>query len=378
MVSKGCSGTDAQQEGAGSPEQAGSRSRAENRRAPIEAGLAGNKPKFGCNWRRMTVAEKVAVIGAGVMGHGIAQAFAASGFETTLIDKSPKALRTSSIRIRENLGTLVELKVMTARQAKATLRRIATTTRLAEGIAGAIFVQETIPEDLRLKRDLFEMLDNLAGDKAILGSNAATIPIKDLATGMKARKRIIGAHWVSPPYLVRVVEVIPSRWTAPEVTRRTGELLRKAGKVPVVCRDIPGKIILRIQFAMLNEAIHLLEMGAASAEDIDTAVRLSTGFRLSVFGPLKGTDFTSTHKNALNGLRFLYKATGDRKYKPSRLLIENVKKGRLGIWSGKGWYDYDQDYKTLAKRRDRILVRLMTSLGKIGDLGQVGDRKSSA
>ncbi len=320
------------------------------------------------------MAEKVAVIGAGVMGHGIAQAFAASGFETTLIDKSPKALQTSLIRIRENLSTLVELKVMTTRQAKSVLRRIATTTRLSEGIAGAVFVQETIPEDLRLKRNLFEILDDVAGDEAILGSNAATIPIRDIAAGMKARKRIIGAHWVSPPYLIRVVEVIPSKWTAPDVTRRTRELLRKAGKVSVVCRDIPGKIILRIQFAMLNEAIHLLEIGAASAEDIDTAVRLSTGLRLSVFGPLKGTDFTSTHQNALNGLRFLYKATGDRKYKPSRLLIDNVKKGRLGIWSGKGWYDYAEDYKTLAKRRDSILIKLIATVGKIGDLGQIGDR----
>jgi len=317
------------------------------------------------------MAEKVAVIGAGVMGHGIAQAFAASGFETTLIDKHARALQTSLIRIRENLSTLVELKVMSAGQVKSTLRRIATTTRLSEGIAGAVFVQETIPEDLRLKRDLFEILDQAAGEP-ILGSNAATIPIRDIAAGMKARKRIIGAHWVSPP--IRVVEVIPSKWTAPDVTRRTGELLRKAAKVPVVCRDIPGKIILRIQFAMLNEAIHLLETGAASAEDIDTAVRLSTGLRLSVFGPLKGTDFTSTHRNALNGMRFLYNATGDRKYKPSRLLIDNVKKGRLGIWSGKGWYDYAEDYKTLAKRRDRILIKLMAALGKIGDLGQVGDR----
>ncbi len=125
---------------------------------------------------------------------------------------------------------------------------------------------------------------------------------------------------------------------------------------------------------MLNEAIHLLDTGAASAEDIDTAVRLSTGLRLSVFGPLKGTDFPSTHQNALNGLRFLYKATGDRKYKPSRLLIDNVKKGRLGIWSGKGWYDYAEDYKTLAKRRDSILIKLIATVGKIGDLGQIGDR----
>jgi 3-hydroxybutyryl-CoA dehydrogenase len=320
------------------------------------------------------MAEKVAVIGAGVMGHGIAQAFATAGFETALIDKQAKALKTSSLRIRENLKTLVELKALGARQAKSALARITTTTRLAEGVHGAIFVQETIPEDLQSKRDLFETLDEMTGE-AILGSNAATIPIHDIAAGRKARKRIIGVHWVSPPYLVRVVEVIPSKWTAPEISARTRALLAKAGKVPVLCRDIPGKIILRIQFAMLNEAIHLLESGAASAEDIDAAIRLSTGLRLSVFGPLKGTDFTSTHRNALNGMNFLYKATGDRKYKPSRLLIDNVKKGRLGIWSGKGWYDYTDDYKTLARRRDRILVKLTAALGKIGDLGRIGDRR---
>ena len=324
----------------------------------------------------MTMAQKVAVIGAGVMRHGIAQAFAASGFETALVDKHSKALKTALARIRGNLDTLVELKAMSARQAKSALGRIATTTKLTEGVAGAVFVQETIPEDLRSKRNLFEALDEVAGE-VILGSNAATIPIRDIAAGMKARKRIIGVHWVSPPYLVRVVEVIPSRWTAPEVVVRTRDFLGKAGKVSVVCRDIPGKIILRIQFAMLNEAIHLLETGPASAEDIDTAVRLSTGLRLAVFGPLKGTDFTSTHRNALNGMKFLYKATGDRKYKPLRLLMDNVRKGRLGIWSGKGWYDYDEDYSTLAKRRDRILIKLTAALGKIGDLGQVGERKSA-
>ena len=320
------------------------------------------------------MAKKVAVIGAGVMGHGIAQAFASSGFETTLIDKRPKALKTALGRIRDNLSTLVGLKVMGAGDAKSTLRRIATTTRLAEGVAGAVFIQETIPEDLRLKRNLFETLDEIGGE-AILGSNAATIPIREIAAGMKARKRIIGAHWVSPPYLVRVVEVIPSRWTAPDVTQQTRAFLRRAGKVCVVCRDIPGKIILRIQFAMLNEAIHLLEIGAASAEDIDAAVRLSTGLKMSVFGPLKGTDFTSTHQNVLNGMTFLYNATGDKKYRPSRLLKNNVKSGRLGIWTGKGWYDYAEDYKTLARQRDRILIKAVAMLGQIGDLGQFGARK---
>ena len=226
-----------------------------------------------------------------------------------------------------------------------------------------------------MKRNLFETLDEIGGE-AILGSNAATIPIREIAAGMKARKRIIGAHWVSPPYLVRVVEVIPSRWTAPDVIQQTGKILRRAGKVCVVCRDIPGKIILRIQFAMLNEAIHLLEIGAASAEDIDTAVRLSTGLKMSVFGPLKGTDFTSTHANVLNGMRFLYNATGDEKYRPSRLLKNNVKSGRLGIWAGKGWYDYAEDYKTLARQRDKSSSRRWRCSDKSGTSGNSGTGKS--
>ncbi len=313
----------------------------------------------------MTVADKVAVIGAGVMGHGIAQVFAASGFETTLIDKHPKALETALIRIRENLGTLVELGVTSAQAAKATLRRIATTTRVAEGIAGAVFIQETIPENLRLKRNLFRMLDE-AGGKAVLGSNAATIPIKDIATGMKAKRRILGVHWIGPPYIVPVVEVIPSRWTAPGVLKWTGGLLRKAGKISVVCKDIPGKIILRIQFAMVNEAIRLLQTGAASAEDIDTAVRLSTGLRLAVFGPLKFLDFVSTHENTLNGMKFLYNATRDPKFKPLRLLKEKVRKGHLGIWTGKGWYDYSESYQDLAKWRDRMLIKSVTTLRQLG------------
>ncbi|MCC6474073.1 MAG: 3-hydroxyacyl-CoA dehydrogenase family protein [Burkholderiales bacterium] len=311
---------------------------------------------------------RVAVIGAGVMGHGIAQAFAASGSETTLIDTHAGALRTALVRIRQNLSTLVGLEVMSAAQARSALGRISVTTRLSEGVAGADFVQETIPEDLRLKRSLFASLSELP-ERAIIASNAATIPISRLAASMKARRRMIGAHWIGPPHIVPVVEVIPSKWTAPVVTRRTREILTGAGKVPVVCADIPGKIILRIQFAMLNEAIHLLDIGAASAQDIDTAVRLSTGLRLPVFGPLRQSDFVSTHGNTLKGLRFLYGATGDKKYRPSKRLAGMVKKGEQGIWTGKGWYAYSEDYETLARRRDRVLVRLLSMLGKIGDRG---------
>lgn len=312
----------------------------------------------------MTVADKVAVIGAGVMGHGIAQVFAASGFETTLIDKYPKALATALARIRENLRTLAELGVMRAPAAKATLGRITTTTRVDEGIAGAVFIQETIPEELRLKRNLFRMLGE-AGGEAVLGSNAATIPIKDIAAGTKAKRRIVGVHWMGPPHVVPVVEVIPSRWTAPAVLKWTGGLLRKAGKVPVVCKDIPGKIILRIQFAMVNEAIRLLQSGAATAEDIDTAIRLSTGLRLAVFGPFRFLDFVSTHQNTLNGMKFLYNATRDPKFKPLRLLKEKVRKGHLGIWTGKGWYDYSQNYRDLAKWRDRMLIKSVTALRQL-------------
>jgi len=245
------------------------------------------------------------------------------------------------------------------------MERISSTRRLSEGIDGAVFIQETIPEDLKLKRNLFHELSEIPGD-AILGSNAATIPIKEIAAGMKARRRIVGVHWIGPAYIIPAIEVIPSRWTAPDVVQRTRDLLRKAGKVPIVCKDIPGKIILRVQFAMLNEAIRLLAMGAASAVDIDAAVRLSTGLRLPVFGPLGLSDFVSTHRNTLNGMEFLYHATGDQKFKPPRLLKEKVKRGHLGIWAGKGWYDYDEGYEKLAKWRDRMLiesVRMCTELG---------------
>lgn len=313
----------------------------------------------------MTVAEKVAVIGAGVMGHGIAQAFAGSGFETALIDTSQEALETSLVRIRANLGNLVELKAIRPGQADSTMRRIITTRRLLEGVEGAVFIQETIPEDLKLKRDLFAVLDKVRG-KAIIGSNSATIPICRIAAGMKARKRILGVHWISPPYIVPAVEVIPSKWTTPGVIRRAKDLLRKTGKVPVVCKDIPGKLILRMQFAMMNEAIHLLEIGAASAEDIDNAVRLSTGLRLAIFGPLKLSDFASTHKNTLNGMKFLYKATRDEKFKPSRLLKQKVQRGHLGIWTGKGWYDYAEGYEKLARWRDSILVKSVRALRRLG------------
>jgi 3-hydroxybutyryl-CoA dehydrogenase len=299
------------------------------------------------------------------MGHAIAQVFATAGWETVLIDRRPEALRAALRRIRANLRTLVRFGALKAEAVGPALARIRTTAHLGDGVAGAAFVQETIPEDLRAKRALFAALGALAGG-AVLGSNAATIPIHDLARGMRARDRIVGVHWVNPPYVVPVVEVIPSRWTAPAVTRRAGGLLRAIGKVPVVCRDIPGKIILRVQAAMLNEAIHLVEIGAATPEAIDTAVRLSTGLRLPIFGPLRFSDFHSTHKNTLEGMRFLYRATGDRKFRPPRLLREKVRRGELGIWSGKGFYDYPQGYTRLAGWRDARLIELVARLRQLG------------
>lgn len=311
------------------------------------------------------VTRKAAVVGAGVMGHAIAQVFATAGWETVLIDRQPELLATARRRIRANLRTLARLGALEAAAGDAALARIRTTTRLEEGVAGAAFVQETIPEELRAKRALFRALGELA-EGAVLGSNAATIPIRDLARGMRAQERIIGVHWINPPYVVPVVEVIPSRWTAPGVTRRARDLLRAIGKVPVVCRDIPGKIILRVQFAMLNEAIRLVEIGAASPEDIDTAVRLSTGLRLPIFGPLRLSDFHSTHRNTLDGMRFLYRATRDPKFRPPRLLREKVRRGELGIWSGKGFYDYPEGYQRLARWRDAKLIESVATLRRLG------------
>ncbi len=215
-----------------------------------------------------------AVIGAGQMGCGIAQACAQAGYSVVMMDKDEHILERSFKVAESNLSFLMENGMIAPEEAQSALLAIKGTTNMQEATQNADLIMESVPEVLDLKKEVFRQIDNLCPRSAILTTNTATLRISDIAAATTSPDRIVGFHWFSPPYLVPLVEIIPSVHTSASTLATVKEVSVKLGKTPVVCKDVPGFIFNRLQFALLGEAISLLEQGVASAEDIDNAARL--------------------------------------------------------------------------------------------------------
>ena len=285
---------------------------------------------------------RIAVIGAGLMGHGIAQVFAASGHPVAVYDPSDESLATLHARIRTNLRDL-------GGDEGAALR-VRPCPELAEAVRDADFIVEAVLEDLPLKQKLFAQIEDAAGDTAILASNTSVIPITQIMGGLRNRSRALGTHWWNPPFLVPLVEVIGTEWTSPEVIERTMTLHEGLGKTPVhVKKDVPGFVGNRLQHALWREAVSLVENGICDAETVDTVIKASFGRRLAVLGPLEnadliGTDLTlAIHRNVLPAL--------DSRPAASPYLETLVRDGRLGFKSGEGFRTWPaEDQAALRKR----------------------------
>lgn len=236
--------------------------------------------------------QRVAVLGLGTMGHGIAQTFAAAGCSVTAYDEGEAARSTSIERIRSNLTQMAAENLINASAVEPTIERIAVVDQPNRAVEGAEFVVEAVLEDLPLKQELFAQLEAWALPDAVLASNTSTFPMTQISKNMQRPQRAINTHWFNPPYLVPVVEVVPGEQTSPEVTALTVKLHKRIGKQAVrINREMPGFLVNRVQIAMIREVFHLWDQGIASAEDIDTAVRGSMGFRLAANGPLEIADF---------------------------------------------------------------------------------------
>jgi 3-hydroxybutyryl-CoA dehydrogenase len=230
----------------------------------------------------MTVPPKarIAVIGAGLMGHGIAQVFALAGHEVRIQDTVMANLDTVTSRILANLRELGEDEAM--------VERVEPTPHLAAAVRDADYVVEAVLEDLPLKQKLFADIEQHAPPSAIFASNTSVIPITRIMEKLRDRTRALGTHWWNPPYLVPLVEVIGTRWTAPEAIQWAISLHKAAGKMPVhVKKDVPGFVGNRLQHALWREAISLVERGICDAETVDTVIKASFGRRLAVLGPLE-------------------------------------------------------------------------------------------
>lgn len=301
----------------------------------------------------MTAQPTIAIVGAGLMGHGIAQVFAERGHEVRVFDPMPEALASLRSRIGANLSALG--------QDPAAAQRVLPCQKLADAVAGAHLVIEAATENLDAKRALFAEIEAGAPAEAILATNTSVIPIGSIMAGLARPERALGTHWWNPPYLVPLVEVIGADRTAPDIVGRTMDILAAVGKKPVhVRRDVAGFVGNRLQHALWREAISLVEEGVCDAETVDTVVKASFGLRLAVLGPLENADLVGTdltlaiHETILPAL--------NRDAGPSAYLRDLVARGRLGMKSGEGFRRWSP--ATADALREKLQRHLKGALGE--------------
>ena len=281
------------------------------------------------------MSDRIAVIGAGQMGNGIAHVFAQAGFPVTMIDISAAALEKGRATIEKNLDRQVKKGTIDEAAKAATLANLTTATEL-QAAAGATVVVEAATENVDLKFRIFEQLDAIAAPGAILASNTSSISITQIAARTKRPESVIGMHFMNPVPVMQLVEVIRGIATSDETTRRTVELAKAVGKVPCEANDYPGFIANRILMPMINEAFFCLMEGVGTAESIDTVMKLGMNHPM---GPLTLADFIGLD-TCLAILEVLHAGLGDPKYRPCPLLRKYVDAGWYGRKSGRGVYTY--------------------------------------
>lgn len=297
----------------------------------------------------------VAVIGNGIIGHGVAQVFAMAGRRVRLIGRGAESLNRAKARIAEGLALFEDNALITASEADAALVRVETSTAL-EDARGAELVVEAVPEDMDLKLKIFGRLDAICPPPAVLASSSGH-PASELVGLVRHRERVIAAHFWYPPQLLPLVEVCGGPETAPEVVAWTCDALRAAGKEPVVIdREVPGFIGNRIQFAALREAWSLWAAGVASAEAIDAVVRNSIGRRFGITGPIESADLAGL-ETMYNFARFLQPSL-DVSPEPPAAIGDLVRQGRKSLASGGGIHDWTKrDGEALLAERRAELIR---------------------
>jgi 3-hydroxybutyryl-CoA dehydrogenase len=279
--------------------------------------------------------NKVSVVGAGVMGMGISQALAQKGFSVNVSDLNQDILEMNLGRTRKNLQSLVDREKMSAEEAREVLTRIKTTTRMQD-ITDVDLVIEAVVEDMEVKKQIFTELDEMCPAATILATNTSILSPTEIGSATRRPDKTIGMHWFNPAPVMRLIEVTAGLATSEETIEAVMEFSRKAGKTPVRLNEAPGGIVSRILSAMRNAAVDILAEGVASAEDIDTAMKLGAGLPM---GPLELIDLVGVDIHVINSDN-LCRELGDLKYRPHALLRKMVRAGHLGRKSGRGFYDY--------------------------------------
>ncbi|MDQ1333852.1 MAG: 3-hydroxyacyl-CoA dehydrogenase family protein [Thermodesulfobacteriota bacterium] len=310
--------------------------------------------------------RNISVLGAGIMGHGIAQSFLMGGYPVSLYDVKGSILDTAKAHMKNNLELFRQFGLIGEQDIPLAFQRLSTHTDLKAAVEGSDFIVEAAPEDLPIKQALFQRVESFCRKDTIIATNTSSLTLREIGAQVKDKERLVITHWFNPPHIVPTVEVVKGEQTSDETMATAYGLLAKIKKVPVkIYRELPGFVVNRIQVAMVREVFDLYEQGIASAEDIDRAVKGSFGFRLASIGPLLTAD--------LGGLELWLRVCENllphiQSSKESPKALQGlVSQGHYGIKTGKGFYDYALDFSkeeldAAIQKRDREFLNRLKQL----------------
>ncbi|WP_349368330.1 3-hydroxybutyryl-CoA dehydrogenase [Salinarimonas sp.] len=318
------------------------------------------------------MSERIACLGAGRMGRGIAVVFAYAGHEVALVDLKPREsadfarlAAEATVDVSGIFEMLARIGLMDAAHVEtlASRVRVVPEGEAAEALGAADVVFEGVPEVVDLKREALARASALTRPDAIIASTTSTILVDDISGAVERPERFLNAHWLNPAYLVPLVELSPGEATDPAVTERLKALLEGVGKVPVVCAPRPGYIVPRIQALAMNEAARMVEEGVASPEDLDRAIKYGFGFRFAVLGLIEFIDWGGGDI-LYYASRYLTQALGDERYRAPEIVERNMREGKIGMKTGQGFRDYaGMDVKAYQAERLAEFAAMLRQLG---------------
>jgi 3-hydroxybutyryl-CoA dehydrogenase len=303
--------------------------------------------------------KNIAVVGAGIMGHGFATVFAQNGYRVFLNDTGEEILKKAMKSIAANVDTFIEGGFVKKSERGKILGRIAPTANLEEAANKADFVLEAITEKIELKKELFRKLDRWTPPQAILASNTSGLSITEMGAATGRPEKTVIVHGINPPHIIPIVEIVRGEKTSDETAETAYRLMKKIGKVPIrVLKEAPGFLYNRLHFALWREALHCLENGIASPEDIDLFMTAGYGFRGAQIGPMRVCDLGGLDTFSIVATN-LFPHLSDAK-EPPAILRNMTAAGKLGAKSGAGFYDYPPAVlkKTIKERDRRLLIQL--------------------